>query len=39
MDERITKINIMKIDRIKDLSKELKSKLEFDYNLKKKKLV
>jgi UDP-N-acetylmuramate dehydrogenase len=36
MDERITKINIMKIDRIKDLSKELKSKLEFDYNLKKK---
>ena len=36
MDEGIAKIDIMKIDRIKDLSKELKSRLEFNYNLKKK---
>jgi UDP-N-acetylmuramate dehydrogenase len=36
MDERITKVNIMKIDKIKELSKKLKSKIEFDYNLKKK---
>jgi UDP-N-acetylmuramate dehydrogenase len=36
MDERVTKVNIMKIDKIKNLSQELKSKLEFDCNLKKK---
>ncbi len=36
MDERITKIDVMKINQLKDLSKELNSKIEFNYNLKKK---
>ena len=36
MDARIAKVNIMKINKIKNLSNELKSQLKFDYDLKKK---
>ena len=36
MDARIAEVNIMKINKIKNLSNELKSQLKFDYDLKKK---